>query len=153
MAKHRLTTTDILERGVIELGAGDWLRIDQDRIQRFADATGDQQWIHVDPERAAEGPFGATIAHGYLVLSLVPHLFEQLLEITDLAMGVNYGTERLRFTCPVPVDSDVRLRATIRGAEARGDAVRYLLEVAVEIRDQDRPAIVGEVVYLASPDP
>ncbi len=92
-----------------ELGVSDWLEVDQKRIDLFADATGDHQWIHVDPERAAEGPFGSTIAHGYLTLSLLPALVPQILRVEGVRMGVNYGTDKVRFPAPVPVGS--RLRA------------------------------------------
>src|SRR5947208_17086713 len=94
-----------------ELGVSDWWRIEQRHIDLFAEATGDHQWIHVDRERAAQGPFGGTIAHGYLSLSLLPALLDDLIEVADAQIGVNYGIDRIRFTAPVPSGSEVRLKA------------------------------------------
>src|SRR5689334_13499096 len=96
-----------------DLGASDWLSIEQDRVDRFADATGDHQWIHVDPERAKAGPFGTTIAHGYLTLSLVIPLWTELLTIDGIGMAVNYGLNKVRFPAPVPVGSRIRLAARV----------------------------------------
>jgi acyl dehydratase len=143
-----LTLAELESTGELDLGATDWLRIDQERVDQFADATGDHQWIHVDLERAAQGPFGGTIAHGYLSLSLLPELLGQLLQITDARMGVNYGTEKVRFTSPVPVGSEVRVAARLLGAERRGEGILYRVGVQVEIRDAPKPALVGEVLYL-----
>ena len=99
-----------------ELGTSGWHRIEQRHVDLFADATGDHQWIHVDPERAAAGPFGGTIAHGYLTLSMLPMLMSEVMTVEGARMGVNYGAERVRFTAPVPVGSEVRLHATLRSA-------------------------------------
>src|ERR1700734_3560210 len=96
-----------------ELGASDWLTVDQERIDEFAEATGDHQWIHVDPERAAAGPFGTTVAHGFLTLSLVPYFSTQLRSVEGVRMGINYGLDRVRFPTPVPVGSRLRARATL----------------------------------------
>jgi acyl dehydratase len=131
-----------------DLGTSDWETIDQEQINRFAQATHDHQWIHVDPEMAAQGPFGTTVAHGYLTLSMLPYFVSQVLNVTDVRMGINYGTEKVRFTAPVPVGSQVRLKATLRGSERRGEGVLYRLGVEVEIRDAEKPALVGEVLYL-----
>src|ERR671933_150860 len=117
----------------VELGASDWHAIDQERVDLFADATGDHQWIHVDPERAAAGPFGGTIAHGYLTLSLLPRLLSQLLRIADALMGVNYGSDRIRFTCPVPVGSRVRLHAQLLHSEPKADGRLNRIGVRMEI--------------------
>ena len=144
-----LTLAELRESDERDLGAGSWWTIEQTAINGFAAATGDDQWIHVDPEAAARGPFGTTVAHGYLTLSLLPALLRELLQVTDARMGVNYGIEKLRFTAPVPSGSDVRLRAVLRSAEPRGDGVLYRVAVTVEIRGGDKPALVGEVVYLA----
>jgi acyl dehydratase len=130
------------------LGASDWETIDQGQIDKFAEATHDHQWIHVDPEMAAQGPFGTTVAHGYLTLSMLPYFVSQVLNVTDVKMGINYGTEKIRFTAPVPVGSQVRLKATLRDSERRGEGVLYRLGVEVEIRDAEKPALVGEVLYL-----
>ena len=131
------------------LGTSAWLTIEQERVDLFAEATGDHQWIHVDPESAAQGPFGTTIAHGYLTLSLIPALLSEVFSITDSQMGVNYGVERARFTSPVPSGSDVRLKATLHGTERRPNGVLFRLGVEIEIRDHEKPALVGEVLYLA----
>jgi acyl dehydratase len=142
---------DELERaGERDLGTSSWVRIEQRAIDLFAEATGDHQWIHVDPEAAAHGPFGTTIAHGYLTLSLLPALLSEVLRVTDSRMGVNYGIERIRFTAPVPSGSEVRLRARLRTAERRGEGVLYHVGVEIEIRGGEKPALVGEVVYFTA---
>jgi len=130
-----------------DLGPSDWLDIDQERVNTFADATGDHQWIHVDTERATSGPFGGTIAHGYLTLALVIPLWTQLLWIEDIGMAVNYGLNRLRFPAPVPVGSAVRLHARVLAAEDVRDGVQLTVELTVEIRGADKPALVAEAVY------
>ena len=131
-----------------DLGMSEWETIDQRQIDLFAEATHDHQWIHVDPEAAAQGPFGTTVAHGYLTLSLLPYFMSQVLNVTDMRMGINYGTEKLRFTAPVPVGSQVRLKAKLVGSERRGERILYRVGVEVEIKDADKPALVGEVLYL-----
>lgn len=144
-------TIDELERaGELDLGTSSWVRIEQRAIDLFAEATGDHQWIHVDPEAAAQGPFGTTIAHGYLTLSLLPALLSEVLRVTDSRMGVNYGIERIRFTAPVPSGSEVRLRARLWKAERRGEGVLYHVGVEIEIRGGEKPALVGEVVYFTA---
>jgi acyl dehydratase len=143
-----LTLHELEEAGEQDLGASEWVKIEQKAIDQFAEATGDHQWIHVDPERAAAGPFGQTVAHGYLSLSLIPALLQQVLRVKDARMGVNYGIEKVRFTAPVPSGSEVRLKATLKSTERRGEGVLFNLGVEIEIRGQDKPALVGEVVYL-----
>jgi acyl dehydratase len=143
-----LTLEELEEAGERDLGATDWVTLDQDRINMFAEATGDHQWIHVQPEVAAEGPFGGTIAHGYLSLSLLPGLLPEVLTVEGARMGINYGIDRVRFTAPVPVGSQVRVKAKLISAERRGDGVLYKLGVEVEIKDDEKPAMVGEVLYL-----
>ncbi|MCZ6465566.1 MAG: MaoC family dehydratase [Proteobacteria bacterium] len=129
------------------LGHSDWLEITQARIDQFADATGDHQWIHVDPERAKEGPFGSTIAHGYLTMSLVNLFLPQIVEVRGIAMGVNYGADRLRFPAPVPVGSRVRGSAELIEAEdAKGGSVQAKIRVTVEIEGGDRPACVVDTL-------
>ena len=130
-----------------DLGPSDWLEIGQDRVNAFADATGDHQWIHVDPERARTGPFGGTIAHGYLTLALVIPLWTELLRIEGIGMAVNYGLNRLRFPAPVPVGSAVRLHANVVGVEDVRDGVQLTVALTVEIRDADKPALAAEAVY------
>jgi len=144
----QMTKEEILTATDVDLGAGDWFSIEQKNIDLFADATGDHQWIHVDHEAAAQGPFGTTVAHGYLSLSLIPGLLPDLLNITDARMGVNYGIDKVRFTAPVPSGSRVRLKAKLISGEARGEGVLYKLGVTIEIEEQDKPALVGEVLYL-----
>ncbi|NEA36162.1 MaoC family dehydratase [Streptomyces sp. SID13031] len=131
-----------------DLGYSDWREISQHQIQQFADATGDQQWIHVDPERAAAGPFGGTIAHGYLTLALIIPLFGELLEVRGVRMSVNYGLEKVRFPSPVPVGSKLRLGGRVVSVESvAGDGVQLVLDFVVEIDGQDKPACVARAVY------
>jgi acyl dehydratase len=143
-----LTLEELEQAGERDLGATDWVTLDQKRINQFAEATGDHQWIHVDPEMAAQGPFGGTIAHGYLSLSLLPGLLPEVLTVEGARMGINYGIDRVRFTAPVPVGSQVRVKAKLLSAERRGEGVLYKLGVEVEIKDAEKPALVGEVLYL-----
>jgi acyl dehydratase len=145
----KLTLAELESSEERDLGASDWETIDQKQIDLFAEATHDHQWIHVDPDMAAQGPFGTTVAHGYLSLSMLPYFVSQVLNVTDVRMGINYGTEKVRFTAPVPVNSQVRLKATLLGSERRGQGVLYRLGVEIEIRDSEKPALVGEVLYLA----
>jgi acyl dehydratase len=145
-----LTLAELEQSGERELGTSGWHTIDQRQIELFAEATGDRQWIHVDPERAAAGPFGTTVAHGYLTLSLLPMLIGEVISVSDSGLGVNYGTEKLRFTAPVPSGSRVRLHAKLLRAERRGPGVVYFVGVSVEVEGQAKPALVGEVVYLAA---
>ena len=132
-----------------ELGVSEWLLIDQDRINRFADATEDHQWIHLDAERAAkELPTKTTIAHGYLTMSLIAGL--STFTINKTSNMINYGANRMRFTNMVPVDSRVRLRTKLVAAdEVRGDGVRLTCEQTIEIEGQDRPALVAETLVIA----
>lgn len=145
----RLSTAELRDSQELDLGAGPWFQIDQRRIDTFADATDDHQWIHVDSERASQGPFGTTIAHGYLTLSLVPRLLEDLLEITDQQRGTNYGVDRVRFTNVVATGSDVRMKARIRETIQRSDGgIQLAISFEMQVRDQERPAAVGDVIYL-----
>jgi acyl dehydratase len=136
-----------------ELGTSEWHEITQEQINQFAEATGDHQWIHVDPEAAANGPFGTTVAHGYLTLSMLPMLLSEVVSVSDAVMGVNYGTEKIRFTGPVPSGSRVRLHAKLVRAERRGPSVVWTVGVSVEIEGKEKPALVGEVVYMAAGAP
>jgi acyl dehydratase len=143
-----LTLQELREARDYDLGASDWVTIEQDAVNSFADATNDHNWIHVDQERAADGPFGRTIGHGYLSLSLIPGLLYTMMKVTDARMGLNYGIERVRFTSPVPVGSRVRLKARIVSSEPKNEGVLYRLAVEIEIEGADKPAMVGEVLYL-----
>jgi len=141
------TPKDLLGAVGTKLGSSDWLAIEQPRIDEFARATGDHQWIHVDPERAQSGPFGATIAHGYLTLSLVNQFLPQLLEVRGTSLGVNYGCDRVRFPAPVRVGSRVRGVGEIVGAEeVKGGAVQVTVRVSVEIEGGERPACVVDTI-------
>ena len=131
-----------------DLGASSWYEIDQSKIDMFAEATGDHQWIHVDPDLAAQGPFGTTIAHGYLTLSMLVLLLSEVLQVEGARMGINYGVEKVRFTSPVPVGSRVRVHAKLVNAEKRGEGILYRVGVQVEIEGAEKPALVGEVLYL-----
>ncbi|MEU9555859.1 MaoC family dehydratase [Streptomyces fumanus] len=131
-----------------DLGRTGWREITQPRVDTFADATDDHQWIHVDPARAARGPFGAPIAHGYLTLSLVIPLFGELLDITGITMSVNYGLDRVRFPAPVRVGAKIRLHATVGTVEdVKGNGVQMPLTFTVEIEGEPKPGCVAEVVY------
>ena len=132
-----------------ETGVSDWVTIDQDRITKFADATGDHQWIHLDAERAAkEMPGGKTIAHGYLTLSLIPWLTGGFLEIEGMTRGINYGSNKVRFTNMVPVDSRVRARSKLLAVESRGGGMQLTSEVTIEIEGQQRPACIAETIGI-----
>jgi acyl dehydratase len=148
-----LTLAELEEAKDLQLGASSWHTIDQERINTFAEATGDHQWIHVDPDAAANGPFGTTVAHGYLTLSLLPMLLSEVVSVSDAAMGLNYGTEKIRFTAPVPSGSRVRLHAKLNSSERKGPSVLYRMGVEIEIEGQQKPALVGEVVYMAARGP
>jgi acyl dehydratase len=143
-----LTLAELAASSERDLGSSEWYRIEQTQIDRFADATGDHQWIHVDLERADQGPFGRTVAHGYLTLALLPQLLSEVLRITDMKTRINYGTDRVRFTAPVPSGSEVRVKARLLTAEARGGGLLYKVAVELEVRDEPKPALVGEVLYL-----
>ena len=143
-----LTLSELESAEERDLGATDWETIDQEQINQFAEATHDHQWIHVDPDMAAQGPFGTTVAHGYLSLSLLPYFVSQVLNVSDAKMGINYGIEKVRFTAPVPVGSRVRMKAALRSSEKRGEGVLYRIAVEIEIEGSDNPAMVGEVLYL-----
>ncbi|MCW3472814.1 MaoC family dehydratase [Rhodococcus pyridinivorans] len=126
-----------------DLGASEWVLVEQDRINQFADATGDHQWIHVDPERAKDGPFGAAIAHGFLTLSMMPVLQHELYRVDGVTMTVNYGLNKVRFVTPVRVGSRIRARATIGDVTQLDGAVQIELHTTIEIEGSDKPACVA----------
>ena len=134
------------------LGSSDWLTIDQQRINLFADATGDHQWIHVDPERAKDGPFGKCIAHGYLTLSLVNLFLPQIVDVQGISMGVNYGCGKVRFPSPVPVGSRVRGTGELVEVEEVKGGVQATIRVTVEIDGSDRPACVVDTISRYFPE-
>jgi acyl dehydratase len=132
-----------------ELGVTEWITIDQDRINKFADATGDHQWIHIDVERAKkELPGGKTIAHGYLTLSLLPMLGAGIMRVTGVSRGINYGSNKVRFTNMVPVGSKVRGRQKLLSAEPKSGGMQLISEFTVEIEGQERPALIAETIGL-----
>lgn len=132
-----------------EIGASEYLTITQEMINQFADATLDHQWIHIDAERAAkESPFGRTIAHGYLAVSIVPHLWEQVTEIRNIKMQINYGIEKLKFNQPVLVDSQVRLVVGLESLTNLRGIAKAQLNVTLEIKDNPKPAFTASVVFL-----
>ncbi|WP_046315552.1 MaoC family dehydratase [Mycobacterium sp. UM_Kg1] len=130
------------------LGYSGWHTITQEQIDLFAAATGDHQWIHVDPERAASGPYGRTIAHGYLTLALIPILVKQIYQVTGLSMQMNYGVDKLRFPAPVPVDSRIRGGAELIGVERDKKGAKATVRVSVEVDGADRPACVVDTIAL-----
>jgi len=138
--------SDLLAAVGKQLGKSDWLEITQERIDQFAEATGDHQWIHVDPERAKKGPFGATIAHGYLTQSLVNHFLPQIVEVHGISMGVNYGADKVRFPAPVPVGSRIRGSAELIKAEEIKGCVQATVRVTVEIEGSERPGCVIDTI-------
>ena len=131
-----------------EIGVSDWLAIDQDRINDFADATGDHQWIHVDPERTNSELGMPTIAHGFLTLSLVPMLTSKISSIKSVTRGINYGTNKVRFTNMVPVNSNVRAKTKLLEAQPKAGGTQLISEVSIEIEGQDRPAMIAETVSI-----
>jgi acyl dehydratase len=129
------------------LGYSDWHEVTQQQVNLFADATGDHQWIHVDVERAKQGPFGGPIAHGYLTLALGPMLMPQIFRVEGVQMAVNYGLNKVRFPAPVPVGSKVRLGATLAGVEDVAGGVQVTVHMTYEIEGKDKPACVAEAVF------
>lgn len=129
-----------------QLGPTDWLPVEQDRVNKFADATDDHQWIHVDPELAADGPFGGTIAHGLLTLSLLPHFMHQLYTVNNVAMAINYGFNKVRFITPVRVGAKVRARSEIANVQKLDGAVQATLVTTIEVEGSQKPAAVIESI-------
>ncbi len=135
-----------------EVAVSEWLTLAQDRVDRFAEATDDRQWIHVDRERAAASPFGGTIAHGFLTLALIPHLLNTTLALPGARMTMNYGLNRVRFTAPVPTGKRVRARFVLLAIEdAKGDALDLIWRVTVELEGSERPACVAELILRRFP--
>jgi acyl dehydratase len=128
------------------LGYSQWVEITQEQVNLFADATGDHQWIHVDTERAAAGPFGGTIAHGFLTLSLIPRLMPQIIETQGFSMGINYGCDRVRFPSPVPVGSKVRAGAVLDTVDDVAGGVQLSYTVTFEVQGQEKPACVAKSI-------
>ena len=147
------TPHDLLGKEGQKLGVSEWLKVEQDRIDAFADCTGDHQWIHVDPVRAKDGPFGATIAHGYLTLSLVNMFMPEIVTVSRFSAGVNVGMDRTRFLAPVVVGSRIRGTGEIISAEeVKGGAVQVVIRVTVEIEGNDKPACVVDTINRFFPE-
>jgi acyl dehydratase len=145
MAQTVLDGVDaVLAAAGTHLGYSDWLEITQDRIDGFAEATGDHQWIHVDPEKAKDGPFGTTIAHGYLTLSLSNHFLPQIVEVQGISMGINYGVDKVRFPTPVPVGSRIRAGAELLAVQEIEGGVQATTRVTIELEGAPKPACVIE---------
>ena len=140
------TVADLQALAGVELGPTDWVEVGQERIDAFADATGDHQWIHVDPERAKGTPLGSTIAHGLLTLSLAPGLMEQLMAYDGFAHALNYGYEKVRFPAPVPVGSKVRLTATLKDVEEIKGGYQLTAAATIERDGGDKPVCIAELV-------
>jgi acyl dehydratase len=149
---HRFESRDELESAVGQhLGHSDWLTIDQRRIDLFADATGDHQWIHVDARRAASGPYGSTVAHGYLTLSLVPVLVAEVVDYAGWPAKLNYGSDKVRFPAPVPVDSRIRAGVDLLSVRDVPSGIQVTSRVTVDIDNSPRPALVAETITLLIP--
>ncbi len=131
-----------------EIGVGPWVRIDQERVNRFAEVTGDYQWIHVDPERAADSPFGGTIVHGYLTLSMLPAMIADMVRFDGMRTSINQGLTRLRFMAPVPVGSRIRLRLAIQDVRKVPVGARVTLNAVIELEGSAKPACIAEPVVL-----
>jgi len=142
---------DFVDAAGAELGTTDWLEIDQERVNKFADATGDHQWIHVDVERAAAGPFRGTIAHGLLTLSLLPELMHALYRVDQVSMAVNYGFNKVRFISPVPVGAKIRASSSIVDVQTVPGGAQGVLSTTIEIDGSDKPACIIESIvrYVA----
>ncbi|MCY4045987.1 MAG: MaoC family dehydratase [Cellvibrionales bacterium] len=137
---------ELLDNVGKSLGETPWMTIEQDRINQFADATGDHQWIHVDPVKAKDGPFGACIAHGYLTLSLVNYFLPQLIDVQGISMGVNVGLDRVRFPSPVTVGSKIRGKGEIVQVEEMKGGIQSVVRVTVEIEGSDKPACIADTI-------
>ena len=130
------------------LGTSDWVTVDQERINLFADATLDHQWIHVDTERAKSGPFGQTIAHGYLTLSLLPHMWDQIIEVHNLKMMVNYGMDKMKYGQAVLSGQQIRLVTTLQSIANLRGICKVEIKFTIEIKDQKKPAVTGVATFL-----
>lgn len=147
----KFTLAELQAAKDIDLGASQPMRVEQPRIDRFADATDDHQWIHTDPERAKDGPYAGTIAHGYLVLSLIPHLFLGLVDLSDAGMVVNYGIDRLRFMAPVLTNNDIVLEAKLISGQKRLGGALCRVRCDVRVQQTGKRAVTAEVLLLVLP--
>jgi acyl dehydratase len=140
-------TQDFKGRVGEHLGYSDWLEVTQERVNQFAEATGDFQWIHVDVERAKAGPFGGPIAHGYLTLSMAPTLMKDIFQVSNVSMAVNYGLNKVRFPSPVPVGSKLRVGAQLANVEDVGGGIQATMDLTFEVQGSDKPACVAQIVF------
>jgi acyl dehydratase len=147
-----LTIASLVEQTDLDLGASHWMQIDQPRIDTFAEITEDPQWIHIDPERSADGSYGTTIAHGYLTMSLIAPVLNELFVVDDAVASINYGANKIRFPSAVPVGSRLRGHLTLLGAEPVSGGVQASLRVTMEIDGTDKPACVAEVLIRLTGD-
>ncbi|MDI2099473.1 MaoC family dehydratase [Ruicaihuangia caeni] len=145
-----LTLEQVRNADQLDLGTSEWFTVTQELINKFSELTTDDQWIHVDVERAAKGPFGATIAHGYLVVSLISQFLDELLVITDRSLTVNYGIDRLRFTGPVRAGARIRMHMTIARTRVKGDAAIAELDLRLEAEGEEKPVLVGTALFRFS---
>jgi acyl dehydratase len=149
--RHTMTTTvayaDVAGLAGTDLGSTDWLEITQDRVDRFADATDDHQWIHVDPERAKDGPFGAPIAHGFLTLSLAVKFWTELLDVTGVTTKVNYGLDKVRFVSPVKVGARVRMSAVVADVAEVPGGYQLTVDQTIELEGAPKPAVIARGLY------
>jgi acyl dehydratase len=148
MTTHIADAADLLDLTGQTLGTTEWYEVRQDQVDRFADATGDHQWIHVDPERARSGPFGGTIAHGYLTLSLAPRVLGDVLTVDNVQAALNYGLNKVRFPSPVPVGARLRATVTVTSAQRRPAGVEVVFGLTYEVDGTERPACIADVVVL-----
>ena len=148
MTTHLTEPTQLLELTGQNVGTTDWYEITQAQVNRFADATGDHQWIHTDPERAAQGPFGGTIAHGYLTLSLMPQILGEVLTVDNVTAALNYGVNKVRFPSPVPVGSKLRATVTVTAARKKPTGIEVVFGLTYEVDGASRPACVADVAVL-----
>ncbi|MBJ8342880.1 MaoC family dehydratase [Antrihabitans sp. YC3-6] len=148
MTTHIDSPADLVDLIGKTVGTTEWHDVTQDQVNRFADATGDHQWIHTDPERAATGPFGGTIAHGYLTLSLAPQVLAEVLEVDNVSAALNYGLNKVRFPAPVPVGSKLRTTVTVVSAHRKPAGVEAVFGLTYEIDGGSRPACIADVVVL-----
>lgn len=152
MADATITSVEELKQHIgKQTRLGEWHTVTQEEINQFAEATGDHQWIHVDPERARAGPFGGTIAHGYLTLSLIPLLSKEIYRVDGLRMGINYGTDKVRFPAPLPVGSSVRAGAELVSVRQTAQGFQAVVKTTIEAQGIEKPVCVAETVVLLVP--
>ena len=148
MTTYLETPTDLIDLVGQQLGTTEWIKVTQEQVNLFADATGDHQWIHTDPQRAAKGPFKGTIAHGYLTRSLAPAVISEVLQIGEVTSALNYGLNKVRFPAPVRVGSQMRATVSVMSAQQKTSGVESVFELTYEIDGEKRPACVADVIVL-----